>query len=115
MLDKSKLYRTDRHGDQIVRILFEDDISYYVEHVGGRVDRHDNPIRLSAKKTFCSLIEVKKKIIVYAKEVRLKAYEVEINENYPGEAADMVEVFRSDGIYSLYVKRNARLDKITEG
>ena len=51
MLDKNKLYYVNNRETDVVKILFEDNISWYVETVNGAVDARQNPIRRSCKKT----------------------------------------------------------------
>lgn len=55
MLDKSKLYYVNNRETDVVKILFEDDISWYVETVAGAVDASQNPIRRSCKKSSFTL------------------------------------------------------------
>ena len=59
MLDKSKLYYVNNNEHDVVKILFEDSISWYVEIVNGAVDAHRNPIRRSCKKTSFELTMVR--------------------------------------------------------
>ena len=90
MLDKSKLYYVNDRKTDTVHILFEDDISWYVEEVNQRVDSHRNPIRRSCKKTSFSLNKFNNKHIFFAEVIQAKAYEVE--GDY-AEAHDIFELF----------------------
>ena len=77
MLDKTKLYYVNSRKKDVVQILFEDNISWYVETVAGAVDSHNNPIRRSCKKTRFRLDRCITKHVFFAEVIPYKAYEVE--------------------------------------
>ena len=59
MLDKNKLYYVNKQENEKVRILFEDNISWYVETANGAVGPSNNPIRRSCKKSSFGLKRVR--------------------------------------------------------
>ncbi len=76
MLDKSKLYKST--GNDVfrkLRILFEDDISWYVEDLT-RYDGHSHYIRMSFKKTSFGLEELRGTFLLFVPELRAKGYEI---------------------------------------
>ena len=110
MLDKSKLYYVDGERKDVVHILFEDDISWYVEEVDQRTDSHNNPIRRSCKKHCFRLNECQTKHVFFV--------EMCTNEGYEVEEASYEEAYHKfkeylNGANSIGVFRRADFDRTT--
>lgn len=114
MLDKSKLYQVINrrlHQNKTFKILFEDNLSWYVEEINGRTDSRGSGIRCSLKKSCFSLGQVRPKFLVVAPELRQKVYEVEAD--IPAEAilnlhADLTQAIN----VGSKVRRRADLDHV---
>ena len=76
MLDKNKLYYVNKNENSVVRILFEDAISWYAEEVKGTKDAHNNPIRKSFKKTSFRLTECPSSYKVTIERTQKFTYEI---------------------------------------
>ncbi len=113
MLDKSKLYKYagGYHVPTKLRILFEDDISWYVEDLT-QYDGHSHYIRRSLKKTSFKLEELPKTFLLFVPELRAKAYEVEA-DTYD-TAKKLLQLYLAESKFPKRSKRRADTDFILE-
>ncbi len=94
-----------------LRILFEDDISWYVEDLN-EMDGHSHYIRRSLKKTSFGLEELPKTFLLFVPELRAKAYEVQADTH--SQAKIMLHNYFVTRVFVAECKRRADKDFVLE-